>query len=465
MNLFLKISFHQYRRMMNIITCVSCERKLNTSEINKKATVCHNCLSKARVERIQTEDFLKENFTKTWSATLFKKYIMYLKELGIGVETIRKNSSKVLRFLQAAEKELLSPSDINEGWLISTLEKTPNSKRIKLSLFNFFIKIGYLSVNADEGILTSIREVLKQVPKGFIRLLEIYFNEKMELRNRQVKFNARNPLSLLTVKADIVVFVRLVRWLQINCKHIESWDTVQQEDVHEFLLTLTPKNREIVRKDLLVLFKLAKRKRLITHIPILDIKSRELPPTIEPLTFFEQVNVAKLVKSRLYEQPLECLLTVLSFYHGLSSSHISNIKISDVKVEMKAIFLNDRPPVYLSDDELVLINEYVKQRSNNRNAKNKIYLILSSSSSGVYQDRPINNQFIARKVKAFCGFTPKSLRITCFNMIASNFGPQILVEGFGLSLTQASRYGKLEDYLIQESISHQRALLHNEQKN
>lgn len=167
--------------MMNIITCVSCERKLNTSEINKKATVCHNCLSKARVERIQTEDFLKENFTKTWSATLFKKYIMYLKELGIGVETIRKNSSKVLRFLQAAEKELLSPSDINEGWLISTLEKTPNSKRIKLSLFNFFIKIGYLSVNADEGILTSIREVLKQVPKGFIRLLEIYFNEKWNL--------------------------------------------------------------------------------------------------------------------------------------------------------------------------------------------------------------------------------------------------------------------------------------------
>lgn len=32
-----------------------------------------------------------------------------------------------------------------------------------------------------EGILTSIREGLKQVPKGFIRLLEIYFNEKWSL--------------------------------------------------------------------------------------------------------------------------------------------------------------------------------------------------------------------------------------------------------------------------------------------
>jgi integrase len=437
-------------------TCVFCGRKLNLSEINKKATVCHNCFGKARIEKIQTEGFLKENFTKTWSVTLFKNYVLYLKELGIGIGTIRRHTSKVLLLLQTAENELLRPSDINEGWLVSTLEKIPNSKGVKSSLFNFLIKEGYLSLNADEGILTSIREGLKQAPKGFIRLLEIYFNERMELRNRQVKFNARNPLSLLTIKTDIEIFVRLARWFQINCKHIESWDTVQQEDVHKFLLTLTPKHREIVRKDLLVLFKLAKRKRLITHIPILDIKSRELPPTIEPLTFDEQVKVANLIKSCLYEQPLDCLLTSLCFYHGLSSSHIRNIKISDVKVEMKAIYFNDRPPVYLSDEELVLINEYVKQRSNIRNVKNKRYLILSSSSSEVYQDRPINNPFIARKVKAFCGFTPKSLRITCFSMIASNFGPQILVEGFGLSLTQASRYGKLEDYLLEEQIQTQR---------
>jgi DNA-directed RNA polymerase specialized sigma24 family protein len=32
----------------------------------------------------------------------------------------------------------------------------------------------------------------------------------------------------------------------------------------------------------------------------------------------------------------------------------------------------------------------------------------------------------------------------------------LLLEGFGLSLTQASRYGKLEDYLIEEQIKSQR---------
>ncbi|WP_416012822.1 hypothetical protein [Bacillus amyloliquefaciens] len=91
---------------MNNFTCVSCERKLNTSKFNKKSTICYYYLSKARVERIQTKDFLEENFTKTWSATLFKKYVLYLIELGIDAETICKNISKVLRVLQAAENEL-----------------------------------------------------------------------------------------------------------------------------------------------------------------------------------------------------------------------------------------------------------------------------------------------------------------------------------------------------------------------
>ncbi|WP_217993767.1 hypothetical protein [Bacillus toyonensis] len=34
--------------------------------------------------------------------------------------------------------------------------------------------------------------------------------------------------------------------------------------------------------------------------------------------------------------------------------------------------------------------------------------------------------------------------------------PQLLVEGFGLSLTQASKYGKMEDYLLEEQIKEQR---------
>lgn len=288
-------------------------------------------------------------------------------------------------------------------------------------------------------------------------------NERIELRKRQLKFQARNPLSLLTI-TDIRIFVRLVRWLQTNKGHISSWDTVQQEDIHEFLLTLTPKHREIVRKDLLVLFKLAKRKRIITHIPILDVKSRELPPVIEPLTFEEQVRIANIIKSNLYERPLECLLTSLCFYHGLTSSSIREIRLTDLSLERKTIYFSERPPVYLSEDEMILVSEYAKQRISIRNVENKTYLIVSSHLSEIYRDRPVNNHFIARKVKEIAGFTPKALRITCFNTIASHFGPQLLVEGFGLSLTQSSRYGKLEDYLIEEQIQSEREYLNKQIK-
>lgn len=441
---------------MRDFTCIHCGRELNKSEINKKATVCHYCFSKARVERIQTSEFLSENFKKDWSANLFNNYILYLKGLDIGVDTIRKHSGKVLKVFQMAEKELLRPSDISEKWLINTFEKITNSKGIKPSLFNFLVKEGFLTFGEDQSVLMSIKKQIGPIPKGFKRLLEIYLNERMELRKRQLKFHARNPLSLLTVRTDMVIFVRLVRWLQTNKGHVSSWDTVQQEDIHEFLLTLTPKHREIVRKDLVVLFKLAKRKRIITHIPILDVKSRELPPTIEPLTFEEQVRVANLIKSNLYERSLECLLTSLCLYHGLSSSSIREIKITDLNLERKTIHFSERPPVYLSEDEMILVSEYAKLRVNIRNVENKTYLIISSNSSEVYRDRPVNNLFIARKVKELSGFTPKALRITCFNTIASHFGPQLLVEGFGLSLTQASRYGKLEDYLLEEQIRSER---------
>src|SRR5699024_4742435 len=121
-----------------------------------------------------------------------------------------------------------------------------------------------------------------------------------------------------------------------------------------------------------------------------------------------------------------------------------------------------RLPVYLSEDEIILINEYAKLRTNIKNANNKIHLIISSNSAMIYEDKSVNNSFILRNVNDLSGFTLNSLMITCFILIASNFGPQLLVEGFGISLMQASRYGKLEDYLIEEQIQSGREFLHGQ---
>ena len=94
----------------------------------------------------------------------------------------------------------------------------------------FLLKEDLLTFNEDQNLLSSITRLIETISNGFKRLLEIYFKERMELRKRQLKFQARTPLSLLTVKTDMEIFVRLVRWLQENKSHLTSWDTVQQED-------------------------------------------------------------------------------------------------------------------------------------------------------------------------------------------------------------------------------------------
>src|SRR5699024_11911829 len=92
------------------------------------------------MEIIHTNECLNNNFEKTISVELFNKYVLYLNEIDISVETSRKHSCKVLKIFQIAEKEFIKPSDITENWLLNILEKNKNVKTVKSSLFNFLLK-------------------------------------------------------------------------------------------------------------------------------------------------------------------------------------------------------------------------------------------------------------------------------------------------------------------------------------
>lgn len=440
---------------MQNTNCISCGRALSLSYIKKNTKNCSYCASKKRIQKEQSQEFLMEVFCKKWSANLFVNYILYLKKLGIRYDTMCKLTRGTREVFCIAEKELLVPTQITEEWLLKCLEKV-NVKEIRRSLVTFLEQEKLLKVDDDKPLVDSIDRCIKSIPKEFRRLLEIYTNERMQYRKRQRDFNARNPLKLITIKADLEGFTRCVRFMEEFKPHIISWEMIQQDDVYDFLLTLTPKNRELVRKSLLVLFKLAKRKKIVTHIPLPEIKSKELPPTNIPLTIDKQKSVEKAIKQNMFKHPEESLLVSLCFYHGLSTSDIKNIKVKDINVDEKKINFENRSPVYLLKDDLVMLEAYARIRKEIKNIINKPYLFVSTSSSEIYRKDPVSNKFIREKVKKITHFTPKVLRITCFNMIAAHFGPQLLVEGFGLSLTQASRYGKFEDYLIEELINEQR---------
>jgi hypothetical protein len=66
---------------------------------------------------------------------------------------------------------------------------------------------------------------------------------------------------------------------------------------------------------------------------------------------------------------------------------------------------------------------------------------------------------VSKKVRALTGHTPQRLRITCFTALSARYGPQYLVEAFGLSLDQAASYGKMEEFLLEEEGKQQREAL------
>src|SRR5699024_693807 len=218
-------------------------------------------------------------------------------------------------------------------------------------LIKFLSSNGYISLNKKNTIMLQIERLIERSPENFQSLLKVFVGEQLAVRERQMMFNARSYLSLTTIRSHLECYTRLIRWLEEERPNINSWNTIQQEDIHAFLMELSLKNREVVRKSLLILFKLGLKKKLLTHIPILDMKSRELPLTIEPLSFEQQKEVAKIININIYDNPLESLLVSFCFYHGLSSKTIRSIQMKHVHIDEKAIYFEERPPLYLSELE------------------------------------------------------------------------------------------------------------------
>ena len=113
-----------------------------------------------------------------------------------------------------------------------------------------------------------------------------------------------------------------------------------------------------------------------------------------------------------------------------------------------------RPPIYLLAEDFLLLDQLLKQRQELPYAKKKSYVFISNQTK--LDDKPMTQEYVSKKVRALTGHTPQCLRITCFTALSARYGPQYLVEAFGLSLTQAARYAKMEEFLLEEEVKQQR---------
>ncbi len=309
--------------------CAVCGGHLRPSDIKHGKKKCISCIHKKRVASLLSEEYRNNAFSRLWGKELFKRLSMFLVEHEIPLETQVRMLPKAAVIFQEAEKSFRRPEDMSEEWLEEMIDK--GTKDLFPSFFRaFLVKEQIIAgTDKDEKKLEAIQAKLDLIPQNYRRVMEVFFHERIALRKKQIKQNARRPLAVSTIVGDFEVLSRLVRWLTENLPQLRGWDMVQEEYIHQFLLTLTPKHREVVRKDLYLFFRLARKRRMITHVPVMNHPAKELPRTVEPLRVEEQKTIARLIRESSYTHSEEALLTAFCLYHGLSSAQIRSIKTDE----------------------------------------------------------------------------------------------------------------------------------------
>jgi integrase len=434
--------------------CPECGGSFWPSDLKGGRKTCSPCQYKKRTAHYLSDTYLNTTCSTLWGKELYKRLGLFLEEHEIRMGTRAYMLPKAATIFQEAEQCFEGPEWIGLTWWEDMIEK------MGVTLFPTFFRAFLVQeqlleeLSEEEKRLQAIHAQVERLPQEYRRAVEVYINERLALRERQIHLQAKHPLALKTLASDLETLSRLVRWLRATLPQLTGWDMVQEEHVYAFLLTLTPKTREILRKDLYLFFRLARKRRLITHIPLMKLPGRELPRTIEPLSLEEQKAVARTIRENQFTRPEEAWLSALCFYHGLSSSQICRLKTEQVDVERGIIALEGRPPVYLLAEDFLLLEQFLQRRKELPYAKQKSYLVISNQTK--IDDKPMTQEYVAEKVRALTGHTSQCLRITCFAALSACYGPQHLVEAFGLSLDQACRYADLKEFLLEEEIKQQR---------
>lgn len=439
---------------MDQVCCVTCEKPLRPSEVKNKLKRCEQCLARKQIAAQLAEESIDERFSHQWVQQLFRGLGAFLKQHEVPAKTQARLLSKAAILFQDADRRFRCPEDMSARWIEDRIEQA--GPHFAPSFFRAYLLEEHVLMppSKDEEQINALHAKIEGLPQGYRRLMEVYFNERISLRERQINLHAKRPLAVGTIKADWDLLSRLVRWLGEQEAGLSGWEMVQEEHIHAFLLTLTPKNREPARKDLYVFFRLARKRRILTHVPIMDAPAKELPPTVEPLDGEGQKVLARLIRAHISTQPEESFLSALCFYHALTPRQVCGLVSSDVDVERGVIHVEGRPPVYLLAEDFLLLEQFLRKRQALPYAQKRSHLVISNRST--LDDVPVPSAYVNRKVQAFTGHTPQRLRVTCLATLSARYGSHYLVEAFGLSLTQASRYGNMREFLLEEEVKQQR---------
>lgn len=443
----------------HIQPCLDCRGACQPSQVKDGRRRCLECTARRQVASLLDERRITRTFATTWAARLLQDLATFLDELDFTWASRNELLRRARGLFQSMEERYSTRDVVDPGWVQEVLEGLGRSSNWSHTALWAYLREQELVAPADEDRRDQeqIRRVLARVaslPEGFQRAVEVYLNDRVAQRERQRQRKAKHVLSHRTLEHNWQLLSQLVHWLSAHMPQVTGWKMLQEEHVQAYLLTLTPAHREITRTQLYAFFRAARRRHTMAHVPLTYAPRREVRmPKFPALDLERQRALARHIREEGAQWPTEALLTILCFYHALTVRECRELRLADVDLQGATIRVAGRPPVYLADADLDLLQGHLRRRATVRFAKVRTYLFVPDQK--YLLDIPVTTNYVEYKIKAFTGYLPLLLRTTCLEATATRYGPQHLVEAFGVSLMHASRFGSLHDALLDAEVRNQ----------
>lgn len=409
---------------------------MSASQQRRLTVTCPSCCAERRLTELLDPEALAEQIPQSWARDLIEGYGRYMAESGASPDYRRRLVAQAVALGRLMGAQLLAPSQVSEHWLTSGMR---GNRGIQPSFSRFLLREGILAEPpADDRAKHAIAGGVARVPSEFRHGVEEYTTFRLRIHDEQRRRQLARVLALRTIATDVRELCRFAEHLEQHHPAVTSWAMVTETEVVRYLLDLQvgPNTRNIHRWGLHSFFAFALRRRIAAHNPVPAEPGREAPPDLQPLTVAEQA--ALLQRWSRGDDPAAALVGCLALLHGLGSTDVRGLRLADVDLDNGRVAVAGRHAAMVLDGVTRRALEvYLATRPGGQLPARNPHLIVNDHSR--FTGRPVSSRFLAQ-IMSLHGVTVSSLRTACFVTVAQESGPRLLVDGFGLSATQAGRY-------------------------
>ena len=420
------------------LPCLVCTRVvgMSPSQQRRRTITCPSCCAERRLIELLDPHALAEQIPQSWARALIEGYGRYQAESGASPDCRRRVMAHAVVLGRLMGAQLLAPGQVSESWLASAVK---GNGRILSSFSRFLRREGILAgPTVDDRARQAIAGGVARVPSAFRHGVDEYTAFRLRIHDEQRRRQLARVLALRTIATDVRELCRFADHLEMHHPAVTSWALVTETEVVRYLLDLQvgPNSRNIQRWGLHSFFAFVLGRRRVAHNPVPAEPGREAPLDLEPLTVAEQA--ALIQRWAGGDDPPGSVVGCLALLHGLSSTDLRGLRLADADLDHGRLAVAGRKAAAVLDAVTRRALEvYLATRPGGSLPGTNPHLIVNDHSR--FTGKSVSSRFLSQLMRPY-EVTVSALRAACFVTVAQESGPRLLVDGFGLSATQAGRY-------------------------